>query len=318
MTVPRLSVIVATHNRPRLLEQAVASVSGQSFADYEIVIVDDASTAETGEVIARMASRNPKIRGLRSNENLGPAGARNLGIAAAGGELVAILDDDDLCVPHRFAKQLEVFEQYPDTELVCSTVQWIDRYGEALAVWPGVLKRDALPQASGDVFRLLYLENNKIPNTTIMARTSVLRRFPYAEMLWVGEDWYACMQMAASGVRMRGIAEPLVLTRRDSSHESLMASKARAFEDQRKALVAIRQWLEDQGIRDFDSLHRRAWSNQLAREGDFWSRFQGLRLALQAIAHSPSNGAAWSCSGKILRKAARRVLRPAVSRVLRR
>lgn len=309
MTNPRVSVVVATHDRVRLLERAVASLRAQSFSDFEILIVDDASGPATGELISKLAAMDDRIRGLRCDPNQGPAAARNAAVAEARAELCAILDDDDLCLPHRLAEQVAVFDSRPDIDLVCSTVQWVDGFGERLAIWPGVLSRGALPEEPHEVFRLLYLENNKIPNTTLMVKTEWLRRFPYPEDLRVGEDWYAFMQMTASGARIHGIAEPLVLQLRDNDHSSLMASKDRAFRDQRRVLIKIRSWLEAQGLGRLKADHRRAESNQRVREARFLGGGAGLRLAGRAIAYQPTNPAAWSCLQDLLSRGGKKVVR---------
>ncbi len=309
MSAPRVSVIVATHHRPRLLERAVASLLSQSFADFELLIVDDASGPETGRLISMLMASDERVRGLRCEQNQGPAGARNKAVAEARADLCAILDDDDLCLPHRLERQVAVFNSDPEVDLVCSPVQWVDGFGERLAIWPGVLSRGELPDDPQDVFRLLYLESNKIPNTTLMVKTEWLRRLPYPEDLRVGEDWFAFMQMAASGARFRCIAEPLVLQLRAGDHPSLMAEKAHAFRDQRKVLAKIAAWLEAQGLKEHRALHRRAESNQRVREARFFGGREGLRLAGSALAYQPSNPAAWAQLQHLLARGGKKVAR---------
>jgi hypothetical protein len=90
----RVSIIITTHNRPRLLSRAVASarLSGR---DPEIVVVDDASTDETGEVCRSL----PDISYIRVDHQQGVACARNLGLKASSGEFISFLDDDDERLP---------------------------------------------------------------------------------------------------------------------------------------------------------------------------------------------------------------------------
>ena len=309
MAEPRVSVVVATHNRPRLLERAVASLLTQSFSDFELLIVDDASGPETAKLISKLEAADPRIRGLRCDQNLGPAGARNRAVAEARADLCAILDDDDLCLPHRLEQQVAVFDTEPEVDLVCSPVQWVDGFGERLAIWPGVLSRGELPGDPQDVFRLLYLENNKIPNTTLMVKTEWLRRFPYPEDLRVGEDWFAFMQMAATGARFRCIAEPLVLQLRATDHPSLMAEKVHAFRDQRKVLGKMEAWLKAQGLKEHKALRRRAESNQRIREARFFGGKDGLRLTGRALAYQPSNPAAWASLQHLLIRGGKKVVR---------
>ena len=102
---PRVSVIIAAWNAACFLPRAVASVLAQRGAGaLEIVIVDDCSTDTTATVAAELAARHPEITLLRTAENSGPARSRNLGIAAARGDWVAVLDADDAYAPDRLAR----------------------------------------------------------------------------------------------------------------------------------------------------------------------------------------------------------------------
>src|ERR1700730_10501356 len=89
------SIVIPTYNRADLLPCAIASVQGQQFTDYEIIVVDDGSQDGTREYLQGL---EPQIRYLRQ-ENGGPGAARNAGICAARGDYVAFLDSDDLWFP---------------------------------------------------------------------------------------------------------------------------------------------------------------------------------------------------------------------------
>lgn len=93
---PRFSVIIPTYGRPAYLRDAVQSVLAQTIDDFEVVIVDDASPEP-----ADVDLDDSRIRYVRSPSNLGPGGARNLGVSEARGEILTFLDDDDLWLPRR-------------------------------------------------------------------------------------------------------------------------------------------------------------------------------------------------------------------------
>lgn len=86
----RFSVIVPTHNRPELLAAALASVEAQGFTDWECIVVDDGST------VPAVVPTDERFRLIRHDTAVGPAAARNSGIAAARGEVITFLDDDDV------------------------------------------------------------------------------------------------------------------------------------------------------------------------------------------------------------------------------
>lgn len=93
MSQPQLSIIIPTHNRPRLLPIAVASALAQTYADLEVIVVDDAS-----DEWANLPD-DPRLRVIRLAEGVGGAGARNIGTQAAQGRWVTYLDDDDRLLP---------------------------------------------------------------------------------------------------------------------------------------------------------------------------------------------------------------------------
>jgi glycosyltransferase involved in cell wall biosynthesis len=110
---PDISVVLATYNRRQSLPRAIASVLAQD-ADFELIVVDDASTDDTRSYLASLA--DPRIRVLGSERNVGPSAARNLGIEAARADVVAFLDSDDTYRPRRLAASLAALG---DPSIVC-------------------------------------------------------------------------------------------------------------------------------------------------------------------------------------------------------
>lgn len=102
MKRPIFSVIIPTYNRTHLLPRAIASVVTQTFKDFELIIVDDASTQDVQAVINRFPDR--RISYIRRKKNGGNAATRNLGIANAKGEFISFLDDDDEYLPEFLEK----------------------------------------------------------------------------------------------------------------------------------------------------------------------------------------------------------------------
>jgi len=105
--VPLVSIVVPTRNRAAMLQRAIASVAGQTFADFELIVVDDASTDDTLQQLA--VHPESRLRVLCSPCPGGAPRARNRGVAAARGRFLAFLDDDDEWLPQKLERQLEVF-----------------------------------------------------------------------------------------------------------------------------------------------------------------------------------------------------------------
>jgi glycosyltransferase involved in cell wall biosynthesis len=113
---PRVSVVIPTWNRARLLCEAVDSALAQSFIDSEIVIVDDGSTDETAAVVAARYGALSRVRYVRQ-PNSGPATARNRGIRESRGSLIAFLDSDDLWERSKLGIQVEQLDRNADAAL---------------------------------------------------------------------------------------------------------------------------------------------------------------------------------------------------------
>ena len=106
---PRVSVVMAAYNTERWIAAAIDSVLAQTFADFELLIVDDGSTDGTPGIISEHSRRDPRIRILRPSR-VGVVEARNMAIREARGEYIAIMDSDDLSMPDRFEKEVTLLD----------------------------------------------------------------------------------------------------------------------------------------------------------------------------------------------------------------
>lgn len=111
MAGPLVSVIMPSFNAERFIAEAIDSVIAQTVADWELIVVDDASTDATAAIAAGYQQRDSRIRLIAQQRNQGPASARNRGLDAARGKLIAFIDSDDIWYPEKTAKQLAVMER---------------------------------------------------------------------------------------------------------------------------------------------------------------------------------------------------------------
>jgi len=123
---PLVSTIIPTYNRADLVSEAIDSVLRQSYPNVEVIVVDDGSTDDTCDRLKRYGTR---VR-LISQSNAGPSAARNRGIAAARGELIAFLDSDDLWLPEKLERQVRLLQAAGDAVPCCLSnimMEWRDR-----------------------------------------------------------------------------------------------------------------------------------------------------------------------------------------------
>jgi glycosyltransferase involved in cell wall biosynthesis len=130
MDSPTISVILAVYNGDRFVEEALASVLGQTFGDFELLVVDDGSTDETPRILSGLD--DPRVRVLRNPENLGLARSLNRGLAEARGELIARQDADDVSERDRFARQVRFLGARPEVAMVGCEYRQIDPNGEVV------------------------------------------------------------------------------------------------------------------------------------------------------------------------------------------
>ena len=128
-----VTVIIPTFNRASIVGRAIRSVLSQTFQDWELLVVDDASTDGTEQVVRSFP--DSRIRYLRHDQNRRVSAARNTGIRSAQGEYVSFLDDDDEWLPEKLAKEVEVFRNSdPQVGLVYTGKTVFDEHGRVLQV----------------------------------------------------------------------------------------------------------------------------------------------------------------------------------------
>ena len=128
--MPRISVIMSVYNSARFLAEAIQSILGQTYNDFEFIIVDDGSSDQSLEIIRSYAKMDNRIRVLENEKKYGLAASLNRCIFIAKGDYIARMDADDICVPDRLEKQIAFLEQHPNIGIIGGSVQEIDGQGQ--------------------------------------------------------------------------------------------------------------------------------------------------------------------------------------------
>jgi glycosyltransferase involved in cell wall biosynthesis len=181
---PLVSVIIPAYNCARYLERALESVRAQRYpADrLEIIVVDDGSTDRSPMVAAEYADRDPRVIALRQ-PNAGPAAARNRGIDAARGKLIAFLDADDTWAPDKLAEQAALFARDPGLGLVHCGVRFVDAEGVPVERW---MRQTRI--ARGDILLEYVCDFFLITSSVMVPRHCLMDVGSFDESLRVGED----------------------------------------------------------------------------------------------------------------------------------
>ncbi len=216
---PTVSVIIPTYNRAHVVDQAIQSVLQQTYQDFEIIIVDDASTDDTKAVVKGFV--DPRIRYLHHQQNHGAPRARNSGAEIARGEYLAFLDSDDLWYPEFLERQLGLLSALPPT-VGMSCCNMTQKIGESYkVVGPGM--------------RSLTFDENLIHADGICASSFVIRKEAFQSIEGFDvqfssfQDFDFLLRMA-SKYQIVSIGDALFEYRLgDDSISRNMVSKARGF-----------------------------------------------------------------------------------------
>ncbi|MYE26791.1 MAG: glycosyltransferase family 2 protein [Chloroflexi bacterium] len=124
--MPLVSVVMPVFNGERFLAEAIESILAQTFTDFEFIIVDDGSEDRSADIIGSYAEKDDRIRFVKLGRNRGEADARNHGIAFARGEFIAAMDCDDVSLPLRLQRQLDVLARNPEIGVLGTGAQAVN------------------------------------------------------------------------------------------------------------------------------------------------------------------------------------------------
>jgi glycosyltransferase involved in cell wall biosynthesis len=300
-SLPRVSVIVPAYNAARYLPYAIESVIPQTFESWEIVLVDDGSTDGTRELAETYAPRlKDRLRYIYQS-NRGLSSARNVGLAAARGEFIALLDADDVWLPRRLERGIERLDSDPELGLVHARVARIDTGGQVVGQLP-VEPR----YLSGRIARYIYTRRAHIICPTVMFRKSCLSTAGvFDETMKSTEDRDLWFRIALT-YKVAFIDEILAYYR--ISPSSMTKNLDRLLDSQ---LFFARKHYESGAATRFE--YRQAYGNAYRELGDSLFRRgqkrQALANYLRAVRYNPFNV-------PNLYMAVRALLDPVVVRVL--
>jgi glycosyltransferase involved in cell wall biosynthesis len=255
----RVSVVVPTRNRSRLLAMTLRGVLRQTGVDLEVIVVDEASTDDTPSLLSGLG--DPRVRTVRHETPRGVSTARNRGVAEARGDWVAFTDDDDLWAPDKLARQLHAAKATGRDWSYTGSVNIDEGFGvvhgrpppppeEVVAALP---RYNAIPGGGSNV---------------VVRREALLRAGPFDTRLRNTEDWELWIRLAKVGPPAWA-CRPLLAYRVHGSNSSLDIAEilrgARLIEELHRTTAdwgRLHRWLAESCLR---SGQRRAALGQFAR-----------------------------------------------------
>lgn len=197
------------YNTPfEYLSATVESILSQTFADFELIVIDDASTIEYKDFFEKF--NDNRIKYFKLEQNAGPGHARNEGIKKATGEYVALVDSDDISLPERFQLQAEFLDKNPEISILGTSFQFSNRKNPALTIYDEKEIKNCL------------LFNSPLCNPTVMFRKEdlVSKNLFFNEKINFAEDYNLWIDTAFTGLKFANLKEVLLIYTRRSGQLS--------------------------------------------------------------------------------------------------
>lgn len=186
--MPTLSIIIPAYNAEQTIAETIQSVLSQTYADFELILIDDGSYDATLSIVQQFSDQRIK---LFSFANSGPQKSRNRGIDRAAGQYISFLDADDLWAPEKLELQLRALEAQPEASVAYSWVDGIDETNK-------ITRSGQRSTLEGDVFEALLLNNFLGNGSNPLIRAEAVRQVGgFDPAILAGQDWDMWLTLAA-------------------------------------------------------------------------------------------------------------------------
>lgn len=230
---PLVSVIMAIRNGERYMWEAINSILGQTYTNFELILIDDASTDSTGKIIRNYHIRySEKTKVITLIKQYGAFGAANLALKHARGEFIAPMDSDDIAHPQRLEKEVEFLQKNPDVIVVGSQAYLINENGELIG-------EKIFPTDNKGIYQA-FAKVHAIVHPSCMIRRSMLpdKNRLYRDIYGVNDDYFTFFTLFKRG-KFVNLPEKLLAYRLHGNNSSLQNLKDKFFNTFRIRLRAV-------------------------------------------------------------------------------
>ena len=181
--IPLVSVVMPAYNSEKYIAETIESVLNQTYKNFEFIIINDASTDKTLDIIKKYAKKDKRIKVIENKKNLGITKTRNKGLELAKGKYVATHDSDDISLPTRFEEQVEYLESHPEVGAVGAYIRIFDEVNKKISI-------RKYPKNDKELRKLIYF-CCPIAQPVSMIRKSILDKIGgYRKIEAPSEDLY--------------------------------------------------------------------------------------------------------------------------------
>jgi len=180
--VIRVSVVMAAYNEESTIKRAIYSIIAQSYDNWELIIIDDASTDKTSFIVKQAMLSDNRIKMYSNAKNIGLAASLNKGIKQASGDLIARMDADDYSLPDRLKTQVEFIDKNPEVSVLGGGAIYIDVKGNEL-------ETIMMPESHNEIVKFLLKSSPFIHPTIMMQKNFWIEMQGYTESLRRAQDY---------------------------------------------------------------------------------------------------------------------------------
>lgn len=219
---------MSVYNGEDYLAEAIDSVLNQSFTDWELIVINDCSTDNTGKILSEYATRDERVKVHTNEVNLRLPSSLNKAMTFAKGKYIARMDADDICLPDRFEKQYRFMEENPDIALSSCRFMTLKN---------GVISSGGCGgKVDSDSMKALLLVTNPILHPGIIAKAEIIKELKYDPNFTCTEDMELWTRFIMSGHKVEILPEYLMIYR---LHDKQITQTT--LEKQRKEIIAIQK-----------------------------------------------------------------------------
>lgn len=221
--IPAITVLMAAHNAEKYLGESIESILNQTYADFEFLIFDDASTDNTSSILKKYADGDTRIRVIRNKTNIGLTKSLNQGLREARGMYIARMDADDIALPDRLELQKKYLEEHQNITCVGGATIIIDANSKQTGT--------KQPPTDLELLKFHMMLKNQMSHPTVMFRTAdILSIGGYDESFRYAQDYDLWSRLLSTGKMIGNISQPVLKYRFHASSITQGANAGASFE----------------------------------------------------------------------------------------
>lgn len=231
---PKVTVVIVTYNRPDFVREAIQSVLNQTFADFELIVVDNGVEIPAKEIVESFS--DSRIRYIQNNKNTDCAGGKNIGIKNMSGEFVAFLDDDDVWFPNKLELQINAFEKNSEAGFCFTAVTQVFDHGAI---------DSTVPEGIGNYYERALNKFGGFLSVTLMIRGNVIDEIGFMDEAFPSHtdiEWVIRIAKKYKGI---GINQPLVRVMSLGGHQQMGHNLDRRIKGRNMILDKYREEFEE-------------------------------------------------------------------------